>query len=60
MKRYYDIDTMKSKLEVRDAVWLYNLQWKEGLSPKLQKPWQAPYVVIKRINDLFYWIQLWP
>ena len=60
MKRYYDIDTTESKLKVRDAMWLYNPQRKKGLSPKLQKPWQGPYVVIKRINDLIYQIQLGP
>lgn len=60
MKRYYDIDTQESKLEVGDPVWLYNPQQKKGLSPKLQKPWQGPYVIIKRINDLIYRIQLGP
>ena len=60
MKRYYDIGTTESKLEVGDAVWLYNPQRKKGLSPKLQKPWQGPYVIIKRINDLIYRIQLGP
>ena len=56
MKRYYDIDTQESKLKVGDPVWLYNPQRRKGLSPKLQKPWQGPYVIIKRINDLIYQI----
>ena len=60
MKRYYDIGTTESKLEVGDAVWLHNPQRKKGLSPKLQKPWQGPYVIMKRINDLIYRIQLGP
>ena len=60
MKQYYDIDTQESKLEVGDPVWLYYPQQKKGLSPKLQKPWQGPYVIIKRISDLIYRIQLGP
>ena len=57
---YYDIDTAESKLGVGDAVWMYNPQRKKGLSPKLQKPWQGPYVIVKRINDLIYRLQLGP
>ena len=60
MKMYYDIDTTECKLGVGDAVWLYNPQQKKGFSPKLQKPWQGPYVIVKRINDLIYRIQLGP
>ena len=43
-----------------DAVWLHNPQRKKGLSPKLQRPWQGPYLVLKRINDVIYRIQLGP
>ena len=28
-----------------------------GLTPKFMKPWQGPFVVLKRINDLIYRIQ---
>lgn len=31
---------------------------KKGFSPKLSKPWVGPYLVIKRINDMVYRIQL--
>ena len=60
MKRYFDIDTTESKLEARNAVWLYSPQQKKGLSPKLQKRGQSHYVIIKRINDLNCRIQLGP
>ena len=60
MKRYYDLNTTQTRLEEGDPVWLYNPQRKKGLSPKLQKPWQGPYVILKRINDLVYRIQLGP
>ena len=45
-------------LNVGDAIWLYNPQGKEGLSPKLSQPWQGPYTVTKKINDIVYNIQL--
>ena len=40
-----------------DAVWLHNLKRKKGLCPKLQRPWDGPYIVIKCIDDLVYRIQ---
>ena len=39
---------------------LHNPQRRKGLTPKLQRPWQGPYTVTKRINDLVYRIQLGP
>ena len=30
----------------------------ERLSPKLNRPWQGPYTVTKKINDIVYRIQL--
>ena len=33
---------------------------KEGVNPKMQRPWQGPYIVTKKINDLVYRIQLGP
>ena len=48
------------QLKAWDAVWFHNPQCKKGLTPKLQRPWQRPYIVTKRINDLVYWIQLRP
>ena len=39
-------------------MWFHNTQNNNGLTPKLQQPWQGPYVVTKKINDLVYCIQL--
>jgi hypothetical protein len=47
-------------LQQGDAVWFHNPQRKKGLTPKLQRPWQGPYVITKKINDLVYRIQLNP
>ena len=61
MKQRYDLLAQEEQpLEAGDAVWLHNPQKKKGLSPKLQRPWQGPYLVLKQINDLVYRIQLGP
>lgn len=60
MKQRYDLPQECQCLDPGDAAWLHNPQRKKGLSPKLQRPWQGPYIIIKRINDLVYRIQLGP
>ena len=60
MKQRYDLLQSGSLLAAGDPVWLHNPQRKKGLSPKLQRPWQGPFVVTKKINDLIYRIQLAP
>ena len=60
MKERYDISTQGKILECGDAVWLFNPQRKKGVTPKLARNWKGPYVVIKRINDVVYRIQLGP
>ena len=34
-----------------EIVWLHNPQRKKGLSPKLSRSWEGPYVVVHRVND---------
>jgi hypothetical protein len=58
MKTRYNINATAVTLSVGTPVWLYRPQRKKGLSPKLSKPWVGPYVILKRINDLVYRIQL--
>ena len=58
MKDKYDVLAQNKPLNVGDAVWLYNPQRKKGLSPKLSQPWQGPYTVTKKINDIVHRIQL--
>ena len=60
MKEYYDASSQDEQLEEGDPVWLYNPQRKKGLTPKLMRPWQGPYVITKKINDLVYCIQQGP
>ena len=58
MKERYDLMANGQPLKAGDTVWLYNPQQKKGLSPKLCRPWEGPYTVIKKINDLVYRIHL--
>ena len=60
MKEYYDAGSQDETLNEGDPVWLYNPTRKKGLTPKLTRPWQGPYIIVKRINDLVYRIQLGP
>ena len=62
MKQRHDLNVANEGqcLQQGDAVWFHNPQRKQGLTPKLQHPWQGPYIITKKINDLVYRIQLNP
>ena len=60
IKGRYNVATEGSPLQKGDPVWLFNPQRKKGLSPKLTRSWQGPYLVTKKINDLVYRVQLGP
>ena len=54
MKERYDSASNCDRLEVGDPVWLHCPQRKKGVSPKLTRQWQGPYLVTKRLNDTVY------
>ena len=60
VKERYDLASHGGQLKVGDPVWLHSPQRKKGISPKLARRWQGPYLVIKRINDMVYRVQLKP
>lgn len=57
MKENYDNRMHFNKYEKGDAVWLHRLARKKGISPKLQRSWQGPFLVTHRLNDVLYRIQ---
>ena len=44
-KRRYDHRVGRCLYSAGDAVWLYNPRRKKGVTPKLQRPWEGPYLV---------------
>jgi transposase InsO family protein len=57
MEARYNTDSNAGTLEEGSLVWLFNPRKKKGRSPKLARPWEGPYIVVKRINDLVYRIR---
>jgi transposase InsO family protein len=60
MKRLYDRSKHFKSYNAGDAVWFYNPLRTKGLNPKLQRPWQGPFLVTERINDVIDRIQRSP
>ena len=57
-KRLYDHRLNQNVYQVGDMVWLYTPQIKPGLCSKLSRKWTGPFVVMKKLNDVIYRIQL--
>jgi transposase InsO family protein len=57
-KHYYDRKAKTRKFEVGQSVWLYNPRRKKGRTPKLDKPWDGPFVVVKVLGDVLCAIQM--
>ena len=60
MKERYDAASNCDQLKVGDPVCMASLPTEKGISPKLTRQWQGPYLVTKRINDMVYRVQLKP
>jgi hypothetical protein len=57
MKTHYDRAANCTRYHEGDSVWLCRPTRKKGKSPKLQSPWEGPYTIVTRINDVVYRIQ---
>lgn len=57
-KRNYDRKTTTTNLKEGQFVWLYDHSKKKGVSPKLQLRWMGPYLVVTKISDVTFRIQL--
>ena len=45
---------------IGDRVWLFTPKRKKGVSPKLQRNWDGPFVILKKVNDVTFRIQKSP
>ena len=45
-KRNYDKRVSSKPFRVGDSVWLHNIRRKKGRNPKLDCPWEGPYLVV--------------
>ena len=43
-KMYYDTKSSDNTYNAGDPVWLYNPKKKKGVSPKLSRNWEGPYM----------------
>jgi hypothetical protein len=59
-KRNYDLKTQMKRYERGDAIWLHNPARKKGVSPKLVRAWEGPYLVVTRLSDVTYRVQRSP
>lgn len=57
-KRNYDRKVSGGGLEEGQFVWLFDRSRKRGVSPKLQLRWRGPYLVVKKLSEVTYRIQL--
>ena len=57
-KDFYDRRVAGSPFSVGDRVLLSSTAVKRGLSPKLHPKWRGPYIVLAKINDVNYRVQL--
>ena len=56
-KRTYDQKAERSRFRVGDFVWLHTTAKTKGLSPKLQRRWHGPYLIVDKLSDVTYRIQ---
>ena len=59
-KKNYDIKASGAAYSRGDFVWLFAPIKKKGLSSKLQRYWEGPYLIVNRLSDALYRIQKSP
>jgi hypothetical protein len=59
-KRNYDLRAKGKRYNRGDFVWMHNPARKVGISPKLVRSWEGPFLVIKRLSDVTYRVQKGP
>ena len=56
-KRNYDKRVSSKPFRVGNSVWLHKIRRKKGRNPKLDCPWEGPYLVVSVLSDVTYRIQ---
>ena len=59
-KRWCNHCAKAHSYNVGDRVFLFDRTKKRGISPKFQSRWVGPYLVIRKLSDFLYKIQLSP
>ena len=59
-KKLYDMKASGAVYNRGDFVWLFVPIKKKGLSSKLQRYWEGPYLIVHRLSDALYRIQKSP
>ena len=57
-KRAYDNRSTGQNFATGDQVWVYSPQRKRGMCPKLSSKWIGPCVVLDKLSDVVYRVQL--
>ena len=57
-KQGYDAKKSVNQYKVGDLVWYQTEIGQQHVTPKLRRPFQGPFLVIKKLNDLNYMLQL--
>ncbi|GBM47527.1 hypothetical protein AVEN_90244-1 [Araneus ventricosus] len=60
MNTRYDSGATDHHFNAGDQVCMYNPKRRRSLSPKLQKKWEGPYTIVKRLNDIIYRVRRSP
>ena len=56
-KWQYYVKYYQNKYKVRDTVWLHTFNRTKHKSPKLQRNWHGPYLIVAVLSNLIYKIQ---
>ena len=56
-KSWYDRRTKQVRFEPGQKIWFFNPRREVGKAPKLQSPWEGPWVVVKKLGEVVYCIR---
>lgn len=59
-KKFHDKGAYNQEFTQGDLIWLLNTKRKRGISPKLQKRWDGPGKILKKLSDVIYRVKMRP